>query len=139
MLRPWVLWVSQHVYLPGQSLAWSQQGFCQPSFCKNIIYKAFDLIGGNWVMLHSIAFLEQRKCEEKLRMMQNGHIFIVVFSPMKAMQRNAPKFSHHNKGFINYVFCRNWDVRNPAGTRLDSSLVNKQVAASQNKTKIIRK
>ena len=39
-----------------------------------------------------------------------------------------PQFSYHNKGFINYVFCRNWAVRNPAGTRLDSSLVNKQVA-----------
>ena len=38
-----------------------------------------------------------------------------------------PQFSHHNKGFINYVFCRNWAVRNPAGTTLDSSLVNKQV------------
>ena len=24
-----------------------------------------------------------------------------------------------------YVFCRNWAVRNPAGTRLDSNLVNK--------------
>ena len=36
-----------------------------------------------------------------------------------------------NKGFINYVSCRNWAVRNPAGTRLDSSsLVNKQVAHS---------
>ena len=41
-----------------------------------------------------------------------------------------PQFSHHNKGFINFVFCRNWAVRNPAGTRLDSSLVNKQVAPS---------
>ena len=30
------------------------------------------------------------------------------------------KVTHHNKGFINYVFCRNWAVRNPAGTRLDS-------------------
>ena len=31
------------------------------------------------------------------------------------------------KGFINYVFCRNWAVRNPAGTRLDSLalLINK--------------
>ena len=38
-----------------------------------------------------------------------------------------PQFSHQNTGFINYVFCRNWAVRNPAGTRLDSSLVNKQV------------
>ena len=44
------------------------------------------------------------------------------------MQRKAPQFSHHNKCFINYVFCRNWAVRNPAVTRLDSSLVNKQVA-----------
>ena len=33
-----------------------------------------------------------------------------------------------NKGFINYVFCRNCAVRNHAGTRLDSSsLVKKQV------------
>ena len=38
-----------------------------------------------------------------------------------------PQFTHHNKGFINYVFCRKCPVRNPAGTRLDSSLVNKQV------------
>ena len=52
---------------------------------------------------------------------------LLFFSPMKAMQRNAPQFSHYNKGFIIYIFCRNWVVRNPAGTRLDSSLVNKQV------------
>ena len=45
------------------------------------------------------------------------------FSPMKAMQRNAT-----TKVSKNYVFFRNWAVRNPAGTRLDSSLVNKQVA-----------
>ena len=50
------------------------------------------------------------------------------FSPMKAMQRIATSVLHHNNGFINHVFCRNWAVRNPAGTRLDSSsLVNKQV------------
>ena len=40
-------------------------------------------------------------------------------------------------GFINYVFCRHWAVRNPAGTSLDSSsLANKQVGliAPQKKT-----
>ena len=47
---------------------------------------------------------------------------------IKAMQRNPTLVSQHNKGFKNYVFLRNWVVRNPAGTRLDSSLVNKQVA-----------
>ena len=49
------------------------------------------------------------------------------FSPMKAMQRNVTSLLASQKGFITYVFCRNWAVRNPAGTRLDSSLVNKQV------------
>ena len=47
---------------------------------------------------------------------------------LKQRRENPPYFSHTNKGFINYIFCRNWAVRNPAGTRLDSSsLVNKQV------------
>ena len=49
------------------------------------------------------------------------------FSPRKQCRALPPQFSHHDKGFINYVFCRNLAVRNPAGTRLDSSLVNKQV------------
>ena len=41
----------------------------------------------------------------------------------------AMKFSHQNKCFINYVSCRKWAVRNPDGTRQDSSSrVNKQVA-----------
>ena len=31
-----------------------------------------------------------------------------------------PNASNQNKGFLNYVFCRSWAVRNPAGTRLDS-------------------
>ena len=26
---------------------------------------------------------------------------------MQAMQRNLTYYYHHNKGFINYVFCRN--------------------------------
>ena len=41
--------------------------------------------------------------------------------------KHHPISPHQNKGFINYVFCRNWAVRNPAGTRLESSLVTKQV------------
>ena len=30
-----------------------------------------------------------------------------------------PNSRNQNKGFLNYVFCRKWAVRNPAGTRLD--------------------
>ena len=48
--------------------------------------------------------------------------------PPGRQKRQAPSNFPKKKGFINYVFCRNWAVRNPAGTRLDSSsLVNKQV------------
>ena len=36
------------------------------------------------------------------------------------MQRTTAYFPHQNKCFINYVFCWNWAVKNPAWTRLDS-------------------
>ena len=43
----------------------------------------------------------------------------------------APANFPQKKNFINYAFCRNWAVRNPAGARLDSSsLVNKEVDLS---------
>ena len=60
--------------------------------------------------------------------MKNNHISTFPF--LSASNAEKPTYySHHNKGFINYLFCRNWAVRNPSGTRLDSSsLVNKQVA-----------
>ena len=60
-------------------------------------------------------------------------LYLFVFS-MEEMKRNSILVFHQNKGFINYVFCRNWGVRNPAGTRLDtSSLVNKQVVYKRQK------
>ena len=43
------------------------------------------------------------------------------------MEYHYQIFPRKNKGFNNYVFCRNWAVRNHAETRLDSSsLVKKQ-------------
>ena len=51
----------------------------------------------------------------------------IPFPPGKLWSEASPNFPHQNKGFINYVFCRNRAVRNPAGTRLESSLVTKQV------------
>ena len=54
-----------------------------------------------------IAFLEERECVEKIVRMKDG-------------LETPSKFTNNNKGFINYVFCRNWAVRNSGGTRLDS-------------------
>ena len=77
-------------------------------------------------MIHSIAFLEQGECVEKLGMMKNGHIFIFV-SPHESNAEKCTFFSHQNKGFINYDFCRNWAVRNPTGTPAGTPVITKKV------------
>ena len=75
-----------------------------------------------------LASMEKKKSEDK----SNRHyssFSILPLSSRKAVKEAPANFPQKNKGFISYVFCRNWAVRNPAGTRLDSSsLVNKQVA-----------
>ena len=69
---------------------------------------------------------EKRKSEDK-SISHPSCIPILPLSSRKAV-KSSTNSPHPNKGFINDVFCRNWAVRNPAGTRPDSSsLVNKQV------------
>ena len=50
--------------------------------------------------------------------MKNLLVFPFPFY-IKVMHVNNNYYNHDNKGFINYVFCRKWAVRNPAGTRQD--------------------
>ena len=69
-------------------------------------------------MVLCIAFLEKSEREEKLGTMKNEIVSTSFL--IRASNPYKPQFSHHNKGFINFVFCRNWAVRNPAGTMLDS-------------------
>ena len=61
------------------------------------------------------------------------HHFSIPIRPLssrKAVKTSTIEFPP-KKGFITYVFGRNWAVRNPVATRLDSSsLVNKQAARS---------
>ena len=58
-----------------------------------------------------IALMEKKKSDKSI-----CHLF-----SRKAVKRSTIQlFPHQNKGFINFVFCRNWAVRNPVGTRLDS-------------------
>ena len=70
---------------------------------------------------------EKTKIEDK-SIRHPSSLPILSLSSSRAVKRSTSQVSHQIKGFINYVFCRNWVVRYPAGTRLDSSsLVNKQV------------
>ena len=72
------------------------------------------------------ASMEKKKPEEKSICHPSSFL---IFLQEGRKEKHQPISPQTNKGFINYVFCRNWAVRNPAGNRLDSSsLVNKQVA-----------
>ena len=74
---------------------------------------------GNRVVLLFIAFLEEREYVEKLGRMTNGLVYTFPFLHTNNAEKSHLN-PHHNKSFINYCFCRNWAVRNPAGTSLDS-------------------
>ena len=74
-----------------------------------------------------IASMEEKKSEDK-SVCHPSSFSVLPLSSRKAVKEVPANFLQKNKGFINY---RNWAVRNPAGTRLDSSsLVNKQVDCS---------
>ena len=70
---------------------------------------------------------------EKRKKKTSPFVILLAFQyfsfPLARQFREAPpNFPPKNKDVVNYVFCRNWTVKNPAGTRLDSSsLVNEQV------------
>ena len=68
-----------------------------------------------------MASMEKKKSEDK-SICHPSTFLIIPLSSRNALKRSTPK----NKGFINYVFCRNWVVRSPAGTRLDSSSLVKK-------------
>ena len=81
-----------------------------------------------------IASIEKKKSEDK-SIRHPSSFSILPLSLRKAVKEAPANFLQKNKGFITYVFCRKWAVRNPAGTRLDSSLVTKQVGGPLNVTK----
>ena len=72
-----------------------------------------------------MASMEKKKSEDK-SICHPSTFPIIPLSSRNALKRSTPK----NKGFINYVFCRNWVVRSPAGTRLDSSSLVKKITQS---------
>ena len=71
-----------------------------PVSAENIIFEAFDVVGVVGELSMNYLHGEREK------------LIYVCFS--------TTLLPYQNKGFVNYVFCNNWAVRNPAGTRLDS-------------------
>ena len=95
---------------------------------ENVIYEPFVLMGElRWSFL---SLLQWRRKESEDKSIHHHFSFsILPLSSRKTVKEAPANLPQKIKCFINYVICRNWAVRSPAGTRLDSSsLVNKQVA-----------
>ena len=82
------------------------------------------------MVFFSVAFNVEKKSGDKT-ILHHSKLLYTLPPPGKQWSEPSPNSPPQNKGFINHVFCRNWAVRKPAGTRLDSSLVNKQVESDQ--------
>ena len=104
------------IYQARQSLAWSQQGFWQHSFCRKCDLWRLCFDGRTKVKFSELPQWRKRKVEL-------SSFFIISalwYIPFRHWIKALPNSSNQNKGFLNYVFCINWAVRNPAGTRLYS-------------------
>jgi hypothetical protein len=74
-----------------------------------------------------MASMEKKKSEDK-SICHPSTFSIIPLSSRNAVKRSTIQLPPNNKGYINSVFCRNWVVRSPAGTRLDSSSLVKKTS-----------
>ena len=88
-----------------EGLAWSHQDFWQPSFCRNCYLGSLFLLGKNSFFLLFPGW--KGICKEAWNNMKYTCVHFSC-SPCNQCKETLPNFSHHNKSFINYVFCRNW-------------------------------
>ena len=113
------LFIYQARFKPGPS-RFSDRPVC----AENVIYETFVVMR----KLRSISLHCFHGEKQKWRYVHSTSLQVSLhnpFAPWMQWSEASPNFPPQNKGFINYVFCRNCAVRNPAGTRLDSSLVTK--------------
>ena len=90
---------------------------CQESQC--LPYAGFFLMGELRWSLSALPQWRKRKVERSQFFILSASRYF-PFPSGKHWIEALPNSPYQNKGFLNYVFCRNWAVRNPAGTRLDS-------------------
>ena len=116
-ISAWQIIKSNHVptglFTRLESLAWSQQGFWQPIFCRKRNLWSLCCSGRTEVVFLCNVGMEKKK-------IGNHSTLHISFPPGKQWREAHPYFPRQNKGFINHSFCKNWAVRNPTGTRLDS-------------------
>ena len=93
------------------SLAWSQQGFWQPSFCRKRTLWSLCFDWKTKMDFLFTALMEQKKREDK-SICHPSSFPMLHLSSRKAEKRSTSQSPPpKKKGFINYVFCRNRAVR----------------------------
>ena len=70
--------------------------------------------------------MENRKSGDKSFLHNFKPLYTFPF-PKKSIKRSPPLFPPSEQRLHKSQFLQNWAVRNPAGTGLDSSQVNKQI------------
>ena len=107
--------INLFIYQARQSLAWSQQGFWQPSVCRKRNLWSLCFYWGNWVVLLFTAFLEERESIKKLKGWKKDLSPLFLFA-IEAMQRNfilvlPSKQRLHKLRFLRKTGCQKpcWD------------------------------
>ena len=103
------------IYQARQSLAWSQQGFWCPSFCRKRTLGSLCFDWGNWAVILFNASLKERGSIMKLKGWKVD-LFPLLFVSIAAMQRNftlglPSKQSLHKLCFLQKLGCLKpcWD------------------------------
>ena len=108
-------WLNLFIYQARQSLAWSQQGFWQPSFCRkrNLWRLCFD--GKTKVKFLCIASIEKRKSGDK-SIFHPLSILMLPLSSRKAVNISTTRFPQskqrlHKIQFLQKLGCQKpcWD------------------------------
>ena len=94
-----------------ESLAWSQQGFWQPGFCrKRNLWSLVVTRKLKWCFSPMFTWRKGNVVETSL-------FFIMLnfssHSLSSRKEKNYPISVNLNKGFMNHSFCRNWAAKNP--------------------------
>ena len=100
------------IYQARESLAWSQQGFWQPSFCKKHDLWSLCFNWGNWVVLLFTAYLEERGSIKKLKRWNMDWSPLFLFS-IEAMQRNSTLVLPSNQRFHKLRFLQKLSFQKP--------------------------
>ena len=97
-----------------ESLAWSQEGFWQPSFCRKCTLLSLSFVGGNMVLLLFIDFLGEKGIFREAWKDEEQTCLHFSLSPWKQCRETTPtKESYPEKKSVTVFSKRPWPPAPP--------------------------